>query len=218
MPQVVNFSHYRWVKPETVPARSFVCGYCGKDVSSEKGYRIHHVNDANSQYGGVFVCPNCSGATYFSPNWAHQVPGPLYGRNVAHVPKDLDTLFTEARDSLANAGYTAGVLVCRKMLMNIAVSQGAEQGLKFIDYVNYLSEKGYVPPNGKHWVDHIRRKGNEANHEIVLMTQKDAAELLTFVEMLLRFIYEFPNLVPKPDDKGQQGAPAVRPPAAGGRP
>ena len=28
------------------------------------------------------------------------------------------------------------------------------------------------------------------------MTEKDAKELITFVEMLLRFIYEFPNMVP----------------------
>lgn len=82
------------------------------------------------------------------------------------------------------------------MLMNIAVEQGASENLKFIEYVNYLADKGYVPPNGKHWVDHIRKKGNEATHEISLMTEGDAKELLTFVEMLLRFIYEFPQLVP----------------------
>jgi len=42
-------------------------------------------------------------------------------------------------------------------------------------------------------VDHIRTKGNEANHEIRLMGRQDAEELVTFVEMLLKFIYEFPS-------------------------
>lgn len=84
------------------------------------------------------------------------------------------------------------------MLMNISVQQGAEKGLKFIEYVNYLSGQGYVPPNGKHWVDHIRLKGNEATHEIAIMNEKDAQELLLFTEMLLKFIYEFPNMVQLP--------------------
>ena len=79
--------------------------------------------------------------------------------------------------------------------MNIAVSQGAKEGLKFIEYVTFLSDAGYIPPNGKHWVDHIRKKGNEATHEIELMQAKDAQELLVFVEMLLKFIYEFPQMV-----------------------
>jgi len=68
-----------------------------------------------------------------------------------------------------------------------------------MEYVNYLSEIGYVPPNGKHWVDHIRKKGNEATHEIALMDENDAKELITFTEMLLKFIYEFPTTVPLPE-------------------
>jgi hypothetical protein len=80
--------------------------------------------------------------------------------------------------------------------MNIAVGQGASPGLPFIDYVDYLAANGFVPPNGRPWVDHIRRTGNEATHEIALMTQVQAEELLRFIEMLLKFIYEFPALVP----------------------
>ncbi|UQQ31890.1 DUF4145 domain-containing protein [Enterobacter bugandensis] len=82
------------------------------------------------------------------------------------------------------------------MLMNIAVNQGAKEGLKFIEYVTYLSDNGYTPPNGKHWVDHIRKKGNEATHEITVMSENDAKELIVFIEMLLRFIFEFPSMVP----------------------
>ena len=54
-----------------------------------------------------------------------------------------------------------------------------------------------VPPNGKVWVDHIRNKGNEATHEIRLMAPEDAAELISFSEMLLKFVFEFPAKVPK---------------------
>ena len=84
------------------------------------------------------------------------------------------------------------------MLMNIAVAQGAGEGLKFIEYVEYLAANGFIPPNGRAWVDHIRRKGNEATHEIALMKKVDAEELIAFVEMLLKFVYEFPARVPGP--------------------
>lgn len=80
--------------------------------------------------------------------------------------------------------------------MNIAVSQGAAEGLRFIDYVEYLEKNGFIPPNGRGWVDHIRKKGNEATHVIALMTQSDAEDLIAFSEMLLKFIYEFPARIP----------------------
>jgi len=125
------------------------------------------------------------------------IPGAAAGNQVKHTPKDIDSLYAEARDCHANSAYTACVLLCRKILMNIAVSEGAKEGLRFIEYVDHLATKGFVPPNGRHWVDHIRKKGNEANHEITIMVNKDSQELLVFIEMLLKFIYEFPNLVPK---------------------
>ena len=80
--------------------------------------------------------------------------------------------------------------------MNVAVIEGAPIGGSFVSYVEFLDSKGYVPPKGKGWVDYIRKRGNEANHEIVLMNDADAKALILFVEMLLKFIYEFPSLVP----------------------
>lgn len=53
--------------------------------------------------------------------------------------------------------------------------------------------KGYVTPQMRPWVDEIRELGNDANHEIRLMSDGAAAELLTFVEMLLRVLYEYPE-------------------------
>jgi hypothetical protein len=79
--------------------------------------------------------------------------------------------------------------------MNIAVSKGAEEGLSFVEYVDYLAAKGYVPPDGADWVDHIRKKGNEATHQIAIMKREDAEDLITFVEALLRFIFEYPGMV-----------------------
>ena len=143
----------------------------------------------------TLLCPNCGGPVFFTPD-KKRFPSPAIGNSVQHLPQALHELYEEARRCSSQNCYTATVLLSRKMLMNIAVAQGASEGLKFIEYVTYLSDKGYVPPNGKHWVDHIRKKGNEATHEIALMGESDAKELLGFLEMLLRFIYEFPKMVP----------------------
>lgn len=84
------------------------------------------------------------------------------------------------------------MLCCRKLLMHIAVGKGADEGRNFVEYVEYLSSKGYVPPDAKNWVDHIRTKGNEANHQIVIMSEEAARDLMAFAEMLLKLVYEFP--------------------------
>ena len=84
--------------------------------------------------------------------------------------------------------------------MNIAVQKGAEEGKTFFSYVEYLSQKGYVSPDGKDWVDQIRTEGNEANHQINLAKKEDADELLIFMEMLLKILYEFPSRVAKKGD------------------
>lgn len=78
--------------------------------------------------------------------------------------------------------------------MHIAVAKGAPAGDDFIKYVEYLADNHFIPPDAKQWVDHIRKKGNEANHQINIMSQNEAEELIIFCEMLLKLIYEFPAI------------------------
>jgi len=52
--------------------------------------------------------------------------------------------------------------------------KGAKPGERFVDYVDYLDAKNYVPPDGKPWVDRIRKLGNGANHELPEMTPEQA--------------------------------------------
>lgn len=168
----------------------YQCGYCSLIVAGDRGF------PHNRGSWHIVVCPSCDKPSFFEGNT--QTPGVIPGSEVAHVPDELGSLYREARNCCAVGAYTASVLASRKMLMNIAVSQGAVEGLKFIEYVNYLASNGYVPPHGRGWVDHIRKKGNEATHEITTMLSTDAEELLVFIEMLLKFIYEFPARVPPP--------------------
>jgi hypothetical protein len=120
----------------------------------------------------------------------------VFGARVGDIPeKTVEQLYEEARSTTGAGAYTAAVLCCRKLLMHIAVSKGADAGDTFINYVQFLADKNFIPPDAKDWVDHIRKKGNEANHEISIMGKDDAEELLSFCEMLLKVIFEFPAAV-----------------------
>ena len=186
-----------WKTYQTIDNQSFTCGHCSDKVASDRGYKLGaQIDGSGRQLGGIYICPNCHGPNFVTQDnvW---IPGQPFGRPVKNVPIELDELYEEARRCAKENCFTATVLLCRKMLMNIAVAQGAKENLKFIEYVNFLADNGYVPPNGKRWVDHIRKKGNEATHEIQKMNRDDAKDLLFFTEMLLIFLYEFPSMIPE---------------------
>ena len=187
-----------WSRPSAMKNRRFTCGFCNTTVSSVLGLKFGRMSDGSgNEIASIHICSNCNGPNTLTPT-GFSVPGYSFGSSVESVPHPLNDLYEEARRCTSQNCYTAAVLLCRKMLMNIAVEQNAGVGLSFQHYVEYLAGKGYVPPNGKHWVDHIRKKGNEAAHEVAIMGRDDARDIILFSEMLLRFIYEFPSLVPSP--------------------
>ncbi len=199
MERFFDLRKYGWCQIQALENAQFTCGYCGYKVSSDRGYKIGHNKDGSgAQAGGVFICPNCFGPTFIDIQ-GDKFPGHSFGNKISHLPADINDLYEEARICTSQNCFTATVMICRKLLMNVAVDLEAEENLRFIEYVIYLSDKGYVPPQGKHWIDHIRKKGNEANHEIKIMNNDDARDLIVFTEMLLKFNYEFPKMVPTED-------------------
>ncbi|MBX3050717.1 MAG: DUF4145 domain-containing protein [Caldilineaceae bacterium] len=170
----------------------FKCGYCNDDASVREGYKTDAgASDFNPL---IYICGGCNRPNYFEGpiSSRKQTPAPRLGREVEGLPAPVASIYDEARRCTGAGAYTACVLACRKLLMHLAAEQGAEDGLTFIKYVEFLRDNHYIPPGGEPWVDSIRRRGNEANHELVTMTKEDASELLSFAEMLLKFIYEFP--------------------------
>ena len=183
---------FDWQSLGTYSSCSYTCGYCGNPLASEKGYYARHPS-TQQPTGYIYVCHHCEKPTFFDLTTNTQTPGKRFGNDVAGIDdQGVASLYAEARDCFSKNAFTATVLSCRKLLMHIAVAKGDASGKNFIEYVEYLSAKGYVPPDAKTWVDHIRTKGNEANHEITIMSEEEAKDLIAFVEMLLKLVYEFP--------------------------
>lgn len=186
---------FNWISVGGVLPKSFTCAHCGNQIASNFGYGGHGINSNRSS--SIYICHFCTRPTYFDPD-GEQIPGKAYGNDINEISdKGIQTLYHEARNATSANCYTAAILCCRKLLMHIAVSKGAKVGESFADYVEYLSKNNFVPPDAKIWVDHIRKKGNEANHEIVIMSPEDAKELIDFCEMLLKIIYEYPASIQK---------------------
>lgn len=178
-----------WDKTRFGWSINYKCGFCNREVASAEGF---FTNSSMDDKLTIRICPNCLRPTFFDIN-KRQIPSSIFGNDVQHLPKDIEDLYNEARACMQIQGYTSAVMDCRKLLLHIAVDRGANpKDLSFKGCVDYLKEHHFTPPDSDEWVDHIRDQGNEANHEIVMKTKSDAEDLITFSEMLLRYIYEFP--------------------------
>lgn len=189
----------QWQQTQTLSQRSFTCGHssCGRDVASIVGWYYNNSSVGRAE-GYIYICPMCHRPSFFDATDNLQMPGISFGRNIESLPDDVGEVYEEIRKATGVGSYTAVVLACRKLLMHIAVEKGATTNLGFIDYVEYIVDNHYTPPGSKPWVDKIRTVGNEANHEIRIMKREQAEELVNFLEMLLKFIYEFPAKIAVP--------------------
>lgn len=185
-----------WHNLQALDSKSYKCGYCGSPLASEKGYSASESALVGAKRAAtIYICHKCERPTFFGRD-GNQTPGILIGNPVNHIPNlEIEQLFNEARICFSIGAYTSSVMCCRKLLMNISVSEGADEGKSFVEYVDYLNSKNYIPPNGKKWVDSIRKLGNDANHKIEFRTKDEATRITTFTEMLLRFIYELPGIM-----------------------
>lgn len=171
--------------------KEYTCAWCGRHVGSTFGIELGLHQDGSGPVASLRSCTNC-GYPSFIDNSGRVTPGVAYGEAVTNVPPDVATLYHEARDCVSVGAYHAAVMVCRKILMHVAVLQGADEGKSFLAYVKYLVDNHLVPPNTEKWVDEIRQIGNDANHEIFDIGEADATAAVDFVAMLLKLLYEFP--------------------------
>jgi hypothetical protein len=145
----------------------------------------------------VVICSYCGCPTYFEST--RQIyPKPRYGQKVEGITdKAVQLLYSEARYCTSYGAFTSAAMLCRKILMHVAVSLGAKPNQSFKEYVDYLDREGYTPPKGKEWVDDIRDKGNEANHEIRIVSEDEAQRTLYFTGLVLQLIYSAPHYLKK---------------------
>jgi len=143
------------------------------------------------------LCPHCqAGSVTISPGSGQPAviyPPPPAGSEVKGLPDEVKNAWREARVSHNVAAYTASEVMCRKILMHVAVDKaGSSPGEKFYVYVNDLDSAGYVAPGLKPVIDQVRDRGNGAAHELPQSTEAESRVTLQITEHLLRTVYEMP--------------------------
>jgi len=182
-----------WHQYLNLEPKEYICGYCGHRVASTFGY-IYNSNFIDAH---IYICTNCGIPTFFYKT--EQYPGSIVGKNIESLPRDVEQIYQEIRDSIKNNSYTSALLLGRKLIMHLAVNIAkAKEGEAFVTYVEYLKNSGYIPPNGDKILNYIKDLGNEKNHEIKIGKKEEAQKILQFIEGLLIFIYEFPSNFPDP--------------------
>lgn len=185
--------NWEWVDLQDIPRRKFKCYSCDSEVASKEGYQLAHKFSTDSPYG-VYICPKCDSPTYFDQHGI-QTPKAMFGERVSSLPTNIEVLYNEARSCYGINAYTSTVSICRSILAFIAVDKGADKGQSFKIYVDYLQSENWLSKGTYKWVDEIRNLGNSANHDLIIMQERDASLILRFTTSLLRNIYELPSLL-----------------------
>lgn len=171
-------------------AVEITCGWCGRSVGTAD---TAHDQSAKIQ---ALRCPACKKGSVWNEGEAVfpiHVPGP----GVQHLPGDVEQAWKEARATFGAGAFTASEIMCRKILMHLAVDRCAvAEGEPFVAYVDALEGAGYITTGLKSVVDSIRVRGNRANHDLAASTEDEAMTTLSIVEHMLRSLYELPGLVP----------------------
>ena len=171
--------------------QSYVCGHCGSHGS---GYVVaHEVDDNNEVVQRWLQCVTCGQGCVMDGGGA-QHPAPRFGPQLSGLPKETGAAYDEARDCMSVNALTAAELLCRKILMHVAVDKGAEEGKTFASYIDHLAGQGYITPPMQKWVGLIREHGNQATHALEAPQRRRAEATLMFTAELLRIVYEMEHL------------------------
>ena len=194
---------YYWNFPQgnNKVTKTYFCPYCETLVSGKihnevrcKGYSPVYGLIDESEYL-ILECPSCNKPTIYNIKTRTTSPNGQILRKLNNIPENLKILYEEVGNCISSECYTSAVMMARTILMYIAIDKGADKNKSFQFYVNYISDEGYIPPDGKSWVDKIRQMGNEANHDLKIFKKEDAELIGKFLSYLLIFIYELPELV-----------------------
>jgi hypothetical protein len=206
----LNFGHEETRKYDGSTAESwydYTCGHCGTKVSGAviaAGIN-RHIGTVETRW---LQCPSCyEGSVQVSGGEVY--PGVPFGPVLEGLPPETESAYSEARRCLSVNADTAAEVMCRKILMHIAVDKGASEGKSFASYIDYLAKEGYVTPPMEPWVKLIKDHGNMANHELEPPDRRRAEGTLLFTVQLLRAVYEMGHMAQKfiPANEGEDVEP-----------
>lgn len=174
--------------------QSYNCGHCGRSTSGR--VVCSETNDRNER---VTLWCHCSCEkrlpTLISTvdGTERQFPGQAPFQAGEKWPDELVRLYHEASLAFTAGAYTSTTMVARKILMVCACKEGADEGLPFVKYVDYIIDNVLPMPRAKKSIDAIRTIGNDANHSVSFVELDDALRAMQIITYLLTSVYSLPQ-------------------------
>ncbi len=176
----------------------YLCAHCGAWTSGLVVARYHYGYDTVNW----LICTGCGHGSVYDNGDLH--PSSKFGLAIEGLPEDVGKAYEEARSCYSVNAFTACELICRKLLMHVAVDKGAKENEAFTYYLSKLGEQGYITPPMTKWVALIREHGGKATHLIEAPDRGRSESTLMFTAELLRLIYEMEHMadkyIPKPKE------------------
>jgi len=173
----------------------YTCAYCGTKITGavvalagELNPTAVSINDSTLVTRWL-VCTGCGGPSVATSS-GQVYPSVPFGPVLEALPEEVNAAYDEARTCFSVSAFTACELICRKILMHIAVDKGAKEGDTFEHYITHLEILGYVTPPMKGWVKLIKDHGNKSTHRLAAPDKVRAQGTLMFTVELLRLTYE----------------------------
>jgi len=167
----------------------FLCGHCG---NKGNGVVVSFYDGTDPNVRWV-LCPTCIHGSVIDRDGITYPPA-KFGVDLNGLTDDIQKAYDEARNCMSVKAYSACTLICRKILMHVAVDKGDTEGKNFTEYIDYLKSSGYLTRAMENWVGKIREGGNDATHKIPPASEEKAKNVLLFTIQLLRNVYEMQHI------------------------
>ncbi len=195
---LVHFSHQPSTHLDTSVDEAwhnYSCAHCDTKVTG----KVVVATQGTNALIRWLLCPNCEFGSVSSTNSDGEsiLPNICFGVNIDGLPKDIAAAYNEARSCYSINAFTSCELMCRKILMHVAVDKGCTEGKSFEEYIDYIELKKYITPIMKPWVDLIRKHGNSSTHKLISPDVKRSESTLMFTAELLRIVYEMEHIAKK---------------------
>lgn len=184
---------------ETVP-----CGHCGGTqhvVVARCSDQTGHPSQPSTKW---VRCISCLRGSVLEAGAIHPNSKPL--RTPRGLPPTDAAIWEEVRACLGAQAHAAAVMLCRKLLLHVAVANGLEpknekdRAPSFLQAVDHLQAEEVITKKMRPWVDRIKDVGNEGAHELKPVTRETALDVARFTEQLLVLAYELTALMEAPPD------------------
>jgi len=155
--------------------------------------------------------PNCREKVFVLYDRGGKKISSIYPKSVPkcdeRIPEKIRNDCLEAKRCFGGGAYKGTVTMCRRAIQNTAIEKGAKKKDLF-DQLNELVSKGIIPTSLEKLSHNIRSMGNYGAHPdedgLDEVEEKDAKEILEFLEHFLNYVFVMPKRVEELESKSKK--------------